>query len=149
MLYFVAIVAPVHINDEVLVWKRYMEEHYGCKVALRSPAHITLVPPFSMSAEKEAELNEHLSGFATTQKSFTVSLQHFDSFPPRVIFVKVIPGEPLLQVKQSLDEYLQPLKNFLFKKEQRSFHPHITIANRDLSKGDYKKSLGIFQDPAV
>jgi 2'-5' RNA ligase len=144
MLYFIAIVAPEEINQQVLIWKKYMEQHYGCKVALRSPAHITLVPPFDMSSEKEQALSEQLSLFCSREKNFSIHLHHFDSFAPKVIFVHVQPGEQLIQLKHRLDEYLIPLKNFSFKKEQRPFHPHITIANRDLPKKDFKKAWKYF-----
>jgi 2'-5' RNA ligase len=144
MLYFIAIVAPGHINEQASIWKKYMEQHYGCKVALRSPAHITLVPPFNMSAEKEPALGEKLALFCGREKSFSIHLRNFDSFAPKVIFVHVEPGEQLLQIKYSLDEYLLPLKDFSFKKEQRPFHPHITIANRDLAKKDFKKAWEYF-----
>ena len=146
MLYFIAIVAPKHINEQVLIWKKYMEQNYGCKVALRSPAHITLVPPFSMSTEKEMALSEHLSLFCNAEKRFTIHLLNFDSFAPKVIFAHVQPGEHLLQIKHRLDEYLYPLKDFSFKKEQRPFHPHITIANRDLAKKDFKKAWEYFSE---
>lgn len=140
MLYFIAIVAPAHIDKQVLIWKKYMEQQFGCKVALRSPAHIALVPPFNMPAEKEGILSGHLSLFAGAEKNFSVQLQNFDSFAPRVIFVNVVADDRLLQIKSRLDEYLVPLKDFSFKKEQRPFHPHITIANRDLAKKDFRKA---------
>jgi 2'-5' RNA ligase len=144
MLYFIAIVAPGHVNEQVLTWKKYMEQEYGCKVALRSPAHITLVPPFSMSSEKEKALSQQLSVFCSGEKSFSIHLHHFDSFAPKVIFVHVEPGKQLVQLKHRLDEHLTPLKDFSFKKEQRPFHPHITIANRDLPKKDFKKAREYF-----
>lgn len=123
-----------------------MEQHYGCKVALRSTAHITLVPPFSMASEKENALGEHLSLFSGREKSFSIHLQNFDSFAPKVIFVHVQPGEQLLQIKHRLEEYLIPVKDFSFKKEQRPFNPHITIANRDLSKKDFKSAWDYFSE---
>ena len=123
MLYFIAIVAPGHINEQVSIWKKYMEQQYGCKVALRSSAHITLVPPFNMSSEKEAALSEQLSLFCRGEKSFSIQLHHFDSFAPKVIFVHVQPGPPLLQIKRRLDEYLLPLKDFSFKKRTTPLPP--------------------------
>lgn len=141
MLYFVAIVVPQHINEQVLVWKKYMEKEYGCKVALRSPAHITLVPPFSMTKEKE--LSNYLREFAGTENKFTIRLKNFDHFKPRVIFVHVDPGAALIQLKERLDSYLP--KSFRFKKEQRPFHPHITIANRDLAKKDFPAAWAYFE----
>jgi 2'-5' RNA ligase len=144
MLYFIAIVAPVPINAEVLVWKKYMEREYGCVAALRSPAHITLVPPFTMKKEREEELGLYLASFSVTEKSFNINLFNFDTFAPRVIFVNVKPEEALLTLKNRLDDYLLPLKNFSFKKEERPFHPHITIANRDLKKTDFHKAREYF-----
>src|SRR5688500_7391773 len=138
MLYFIAIVAPGHINEQVLIWKKYMEQHYGCNVDLRSPAHTTLLRQFAMPSEIEPALSDPLSLFCSREKSFSIHLRHFDSFAPKVIFVHVQPGEPLLQIKYRLDEHLISLKDFSFKKEQRPFHPHITIANRDLPKKDFK-----------
>jgi 2'-5' RNA ligase len=146
MLYFIAIVAPNHINDQVLVWKKYMEKEYGCKVALRSPAHITLVPPFSMSQETEKELSIHLREFSKSQKSFQIRLKDFDNFKPRVIFLHVEPSPLLLALKSRLDNYLVPLKKFPIKKEERPFHPHITIANRDLNKKEFPKAWAYFQE---
>jgi 2'-5' RNA ligase len=47
-MYFVAILAPEKINADALKWKLYFREKFGCRAALHSPAHITLVPPFWM-----------------------------------------------------------------------------------------------------
>ena len=145
MLYFIAIVAPSHIDEQVLIWKKYMEQHYGCKVALRSPAHITLVPPFSMKEESEIELSNYLQEFSSGEKSFSIRVKDFDNFKPHVIFLHVEPGGPLLQLQERLNEYLLSLKKFPIKKEERPFHPHITIANRDLPKKDFAKAWAYFQ----
>lgn len=145
MLYFIAIVAPNDINQQVLVWKKYMEQHYGCKVALRSPAHITLVPPFTMSTEKEAALTGYLQQFSNSKSSFDIRLKNFDNFKPSVIFLHVEPDDLLLQLKLDLENYLLALKDFPIKKEDRPFHPHITIANRDLHKKDFPKAWAYFQ----
>lgn len=141
MLYFIAIVAPGHIDAAVLVWKKYMEQEYGCKVALRSPAHITLIPPFSMARENEPALIEELQQFSAA--SFDIRLKNFDSFKPKVIFLHVEPNELLSQLKAALGQFL--IKDFPIKKDDRPFHPHITIANRDLRKNDFGKAWAYFQ----
>ena len=144
MLYFVAIVAPDWMNEQVSVWKNYMRDKYGCQVALRSPAHITLVPPFSMKPEREADISFHLQKFTATEKNFPVSVKNFDAFRPRVIFLDVEPTEGLMLLKQQLDQYLQTLSTFTFKPEPRPFHPHVTIANRDLKKKDFQPAWEYF-----
>ena len=47
-MYFIALVASDEINQQVLKWKLMMKEKYKCEVALKSPAHITLIPPVWM-----------------------------------------------------------------------------------------------------
>jgi 2'-5' RNA ligase len=146
MMYFIAIVAPDELNNQVLVWKNYMGQHYGCKAALRSPAHITLVPPFSMKEENENELSNYLKEFSAAEKSFPIHVKDFYNFKPRVIFLHVELDSLLIELKERLDIYLLSLQKFPVKKEERPFHPHITIANRDLHKKDFPKAWDYFQN---
>jgi 2'-5' RNA ligase len=145
MLYFIAIVAPDYINQQVLEWKYYMLEQFNCQVALKSPAHITLVPPFSMDAAQETELMEVLDRIASELQQIPVYCEKFDAFKPRVIFVHVLPEERLLQLKNKVESALLQTNRFHIKKEDRHFHPHITIANRDLQKEDFKHAWQHFQ----
>src|SRR6185503_19662981 len=103
MLYFIAIAAPDHINRQVLEWKHYMQQQFNCQVALKSPAHITLVPPFSMRKEQEPELIEILEALAPQLQQFPVHLKNFDAFKPRVIFVHVQPDDRLQQLKKKVE----------------------------------------------
>jgi 2'-5' RNA ligase len=136
-MYFIAVVAPADINAQVLQWKHYMRDHYGCTVALRSPAHITLIPPFWMNEELEKELLMDVDSFALQQPSFHITLKNFDAFKPRVIFVGIQENASLQQLKSSLEHHLVSLQKYPIKKESRPFHPHLTIANRDLRKKDF------------
>ena len=67
-LYFIAILAPKKIDKEVSEWKQYMKEQYGCKVAQRSPAHITLIPPFNMKEEIENLMASAMNEFVSKKK---------------------------------------------------------------------------------
>jgi 2'-5' RNA ligase len=141
MLYFIAIVAPDHINQQVLEWKNYMLQNFNCKVALKSPAHITLIPPFSMRQEREEELAGILQ--TVTFENFPIHLKNFDSFKPRVIFVHVEPSQPLQALRTMVEN---ALTGFPIKKEDRPFHPHVTIANRDLEKEDFPTAWAYFKN---
>ena len=145
MLYFIAIVAPDHINQQVLEWKHYMQQQFNCQVALKSPAHITLVPPFSMRNEQEPELTGILEQLAPQLQRFPVHLKNFDAFKPRVIFVHIQPDDRLQQLKKKVESTLLQTNRFPVKKEDRPFHPHITIANRDLQKEDFQSAWQHFQ----
>ena len=135
-MYFIAIKVPEAIDKEVLQWKHLMRDRFGCIVALKSPAHITLISPFWMQVDLQSALETAMTEFSTTQKSFPVTLRNFDCFRPRVIFVHVETSEFLDALKGGLEDHI--LKNgFAVKRETRVFHPHITIANRDLHKRDF------------
>ena len=51
-LYSIALVPPKNIREEVLDFQRLAEKKFNSKVTLRSPVHITLVPPFNANAEE-------------------------------------------------------------------------------------------------
>lgn len=146
--YFIAIVAPGHVDSEVREFKYYMRDRYGCTVALRSPAHITLVPPFWMDDSLEDELVKDLAVFASRQASFPVSVQNFDAFSPRVIFLAVQENARLGHLKLSLEEFLVSLNKYPVRRETRPFHPHMTIANRDLRKKDFLPAFEHFKNVA-
>jgi 2'-5' RNA ligase len=143
-LYFIGIVAPEEINRRVMEWKNYMLQHFGCKVALRSPAHITLVPPFNLDELRESRLENDIRRFSSAQIPFSIKLGNFSSFPPRVIFVRIESSAQLNSLQKNIEDYLAGL-NYPVKKPDRPFHPHITIANRDLRKQDYQKAFNYFK----
>ncbi|HVT86381.1 MAG TPA: 2'-5' RNA ligase family protein [Chitinophagaceae bacterium] len=133
-MYFIALVAPEKINEEVLKWKLWMQEKFQCQAALKSPAHITLIPPFWMHPELETELLYSITEFSLTQHPFPIQLTNFSCFKPRVLYVDVEKNEALTDLKNNLESFLIQKEKFHFSKEDRSFHPHVTIATRDLRK---------------
>lgn len=132
-MYYMAIVCPDAINEQVLQYKQWMQLHYDCKVALKSPAHITLVAPFYFAAEKEMELIHSLESFVCDILPVSIELNHFSHFGKRVIYINVVPGEALHRLSQSVNNYFRQLFPGVLKKDDRPFHPHITIANRDIT----------------
>jgi len=145
MLYFIAIVTPEAINQQILEWKHYMREQFHCIVALKSPAHITLIPPFEMGETAQPEMQALLEPFAARQQRFPIRLKNFDAFKPRVIYTDVLPNPSLSALQTSLEATLLQSQRFAIKKDDRPFHPHITIANRDLKKEDFPQAWQHFQ----
>ena len=145
MLHFIAIVAPDDINRKVLEWKHYMRDHFQCKVALKSPAHITLISPFEMPDHLQADMQAVLLPFAARQQGFPIHLKNFAAFKPRVIYVDVLPGTQLTELKTAVETTLLQSNRFPIKKEERPFYPHVTIANRDLRKEDFPLAWQHFQ----
>ena len=136
-MYFIAIVLPQDLNEEVLRYKNLMFEKYNCKVGLKSPAHITLVPPFWMEEEKQERLIADINSLSNHVEPFLISTNNFSAFKPKTIFVSTAQNDQLSQVKMATDEFFGNNSFYNIKIEARPFHPHITIATRDL----YKKSF--------
>ena len=145
-MYFIALVAPEAINQQALKWKLWMKEKFKCEVALKSPAHITLIPPFWMKPEMEKELMDAISNFSLKENSFTILLKNFSFFKTKVIFIDVIKNEQLELLRQQLEVHLLACEKFPVKKEERLFHPHVTIATRDLYKKAFYEAWDYFKE---
>jgi len=136
-MYFIAIVLPKDLNEKVLQYKNLMLEKYNCKVGLKSPAHITLIPPFWMEQEKEQQLMSDINSLSNQIHRFFVSTNNFSAFKPKTIFISPMANEQLNHLKQVADNFFKNNSVYNIKIDTRPFHPHITIATRDL----YKKSF--------
>jgi len=143
-MYFVALVAPEEIDRQILKWKNFFKENYGCTVALKSPAHITLIPPFWMNEGLEKDLIKSIDELSTAKNKFEITLKDFAAFKPRVIYVDVLKNELLNGLHESLSDFIYKQNKFPIKKEDRSFHPHVTLATRDLYKKAFYEAWEIF-----
>ncbi|MEO0331724.1 MAG: 2'-5' RNA ligase family protein, partial [Bacteroidota bacterium] len=85
-LYFIALLPPKPFRQLAWKWKEYFRDHYQSKASLNSPPHITLHMPFKLQPEEEPELINTLQSVAENVSPFTVELEGFGAFPPRVIF---------------------------------------------------------------
>src|SRR6188768_2395124 len=143
-MYFIALVAPEEIDQQVLKWKNLFKERYECTVALKSPAHITLLPPFWMNEDLEDDLVNSIKDFSSTKKRFEIALKDFAAFKPKVIFVDVVKNEVLNDLYRSFANYIFSENKFPIKKADRPFHPHVTLATRDLYKKAFQEAWEIF-----
>jgi 2'-5' RNA ligase len=143
--YFLAIVLPEPLQQEVMVFKEYVKEHFNSKAALRSPAHITLHMPFEWKAGKEELLIETLQQFKY-KDAFKVELKDFSCFEPRVVYVDVIKNEALNRLQKELVKHVKQNLNLLNEAQNlRGFHPHATIAFRDLNKAKFNETWKHFK----
>lgn len=138
-MYFIALVLPHPLNEKVLKYKQMMLDKYNCKVGLKSPAHITLVPPFWMEEEKkkEEQLIADINSLSNRLHPFSISTNNFSAFRPGIIFIALAPNEELNEVKKATDDLFKNNSFYNIKIETRPFHPHITIAARDLFKKSF------------
>ena len=140
-LYFVAIVPPSPIYEEAFEQKVYFKTKYNSKASLNSPPHITLHMPFKWMEKNEDEIASHLTSIAHENFPVTIKLNGFSSFPPRVIFINVEMTQELERLQKNLARFFKRQLNvFNANYKELPFHPHLTLAFRDLKKPNYQKA---------
>jgi 2'-5' RNA ligase len=60
--------------------------------------------------------------------------------------VDVIVDEKLARFKKTADEFFRSRPQYKIKIENRPFHPHITIATRDMAKSVFAEAWPLFKD---
>jgi 2'-5' RNA ligase len=145
-MYFIAIVLPEEINQSVLKLKHLMLEKFGCKVGLKSPAHITIIPPYWMTEDLEQPLLQDMDFLSKTIPAFSLTLSRFSAFKPRTIFIDVPVPESLAFVKKTTERFFKTHTHYKAKIDNRPFHPHITIATRDLHKKAFAEAWPLFEN---
>jgi 2'-5' RNA ligase len=137
-MYFVAIVCPAGLNQKILSFKHWMRDRFNCVVALKSPAHITLIPPFWLDEQRETELLETLRSFTIDCNEIEIEVDGFSHFGKRVMFANVKEDSTITEIKKQAEIHFMPPFSNLIKKDDRPFHPHITVANRDMKPHDFE-----------
>jgi 2'-5' RNA ligase len=139
-LYFIALVPHRELGEKIHKIKERMKAEFGAEHALKSPAHITLQMPFKRSSEDETFISETLRRFVTGEKCFTVDLDGFGAFAPRVIFIKISKPEPVMALYSRLKEVLMTELQFGPAEIMKDVQPHITVATRDLTKEAFNEA---------
>lgn len=136
--YFLAIIPPEPILSEAHQLKNHFKEKYHSKASLNSPPHITLHMPFLWKEKKENILLEKLKDFSLTQSHFELQLKNFKAFPPRVIYIDVVTNSALLLFQKALERFCKrEFQLFNANRLDHAYHPHLTLAFRDLKKEQF------------
>lgn len=146
-LYFIAIIPVQPIYDQALALKNHFSDQYKSKASLNSPPHITLHMPFEWKEKKEEILIEKLTLFSKQHSSAELSLKDFNAFPPRVIYIDVVKNDWLENIQRALHRFCKvELNLFNANYKEHPFHPHMTLAFRDLKKEYFKKAWEEFKE---
>ena len=145
--YFIALIPPPPVSDDALRLKNYFRDQYNSKASLNSPPHITLHMPFKWKEEKECELIDAFGKFSLGRPSFKIELHNFSAFAPRVIFIDVVSNDALSLLNKELHRFCKrELNLFNASYKDQPFHPHLTLAFRDLKKPMFEKAWAEFQE---
>ena len=142
-LYFAAIVPPASIREEIKNMKLEFKERFAAAHAFKLPAHITIIPPVWLEKEKEQKFLGILEAISSKQDIFPVKLKDFGHFRRRSVFVKVEDHEP---IKRYFHKVYFHLKEELSSIKGEKFHPHMTLATRDLSRDNFDNSWADFKN---
>ncbi len=144
-LYFIAIIPPDPVYQEIWAMKKDFEENYKSKAALNSPPHVTLHMPFKITSKKEDILVDLLRKVAQKTHTFQLTLDGFGHFNEKVIYIAITKSDPLTTMYKSIANLMK--KEFLvFNSDykNRGYHPHITVAFRNLNKTNFKIAWPIY-----
>ncbi|WP_207423668.1 2'-5' RNA ligase family protein [Desertivirga brevis] len=133
-LYLTAILLPSPLSEEIDDIRKEISSKYNVYAALKPPVHITLYRPLSIPLTTEKNLIQLLKPVAFMHNSFEQKLQNFDSFNNKTLFVHCVKQPILNNLQKDISAVFH--KNKLDPDENKSnssFHPHITIAFRDVT----------------
>ncbi len=149
-LYFFAIIPPEKVQASVTEIKENFKDRYNAKHALKSPPHITLIPPFEYKYSVEKRLIENLELFSSEESSFTQKLENFGTFPPKVIYIRVVKSDHLFNMYRRFGKFMA--KNLGLKSifhDFRKFKPHMTVAFRDLTKKNFYLAKSEYEEKQI
>jgi 2'-5' RNA ligase len=144
-LYFIALVTNGDLFDRIREIQLHCAEEYKSKKALRSPPHITLIPPFRQDTSIELVLDKKLTPFFNKHTSLNIELNGFGKFDSRTIFIKPEENSGLINMQEELQYYLSEDFSFIERNPARKFNPHVTIASGDLRKEYFKTAWQEFE----
>jgi len=98
-----------------------------------------------MEEEKEPALFQDVASLASGYSSFTIRTKDFSAFQPRTIFIDIEKTEWLNKLKDTVDAFFKLNSFYKIKIDSRPFHPHVTIATRDLFKKTFSEAWPIFE----
>jgi len=144
-LYFLAILPSKEIGAEINAFKEEVKERFFSSHAMRSPSHITILPPFWLEPEKIPGLQTELEAGIQSLFPIWIKLNNIGKFEPNVLFVQVEENNKLLDCHLTCKKIVE---NNLSSKMSMNhpFHPHMTIAFKDLDPQLLTKAYDYFQN---
>jgi 2'-5' RNA ligase len=147
--YFLAIVPEGPIQENCTDLKNEIKQKFNVKYALKSPAHVTLKMPFSYNEAKEEVLILSLANFLKQFQGFPMQLGGVNTFGRRVIFIGVSAEERLIHLQAELKNFCKRELNLVDELSDRNFHPHLTIAYKDLKESNFEDVLRVIRSQDI
>jgi 2'-5' RNA ligase len=139
MVYF-SLVCPESVGRDIRGFQQWLFLRHGARAAMKSPAHITLIPPFWWPTANLDALSAHAAAFRFAPPTLKVRLEGFGHFGKRVLFVRIEDQPELQALQEAFNGHMQLLAGGNMKADDRPFHPHVTIATRDMTPAAFREA---------
>lgn len=142
-LYFIAIIPPEEVSEEVTGFKKDFAERFSSEKALKVMPHITLKAPFTWPASKHTALLEWFRRIRISIRPFTIELNNFGAFhnvSNPVVFIHPVMNVFLYILQKEIMRSFKKLYPARIYAVDLKFKPHITIAYRDLAPEKFKEA---------
>ena len=145
-LYLLAILPPPDVSLKIDTIRKECAEKFGVVKALRPPVHITLYKPVWMEESREPELKAQLKEITTDRTPFRQKVRNFGKFGKNVVYINAINNPGLDQLHNVIWKTIRQM-NLDPKSPDlpTSFHPHFTIAYRDVSPELFEQIWSFYQ----
>ena len=147
--YFIAIIPPKKVCDTIIAFKNDLADRFESKAALKIVPHITLKAPFHFPAASHDLILQWFKEMHVTQTAFPQQLKNFGAFHKRrpVIFIKPVMNPELRHLqKLVIENFIGAYGAETVKKTELKFHPHVTVAYRDLQKNKFREAWKEYEE---
>ncbi|PZX59871.1 2'-5' RNA ligase [Algoriphagus ratkowskyi] len=139
--YFLAVVPEGKVMERITKLKVEIKDRHQAKFALKSPAHITVKMPFIYNEAKENKLILKLGEFIEDYRPMLMRIRGVKTFGQRVIYLGVDDTPDLFDFQRELKSFCKRELNLVDELSDRNFHPHMTIAFKDIKKEQFQNIL--------
>lgn len=147
--YFLALVPEGELQEQATFLKETLKERFNVKYALKSPAHITVKMPFTYNESKEEYLEQRLKEFLKDYHPLELIVGGVRKFGDRVVYLNVEGKEDLFFFQKNLKAFCKRELNIVDELSDRNFHPHMTIAFKDLKKNQIPNIIKVLEEQPV
>jgi 2'-5' RNA ligase len=146
-LKLIAIIPPEPLYSDIRNEQTYIAATWGPKRALRTPPHITIIPPMLLNPDEVGWLYGIAYAIAGTVAPFSIQLKNYSSFKPRVIFISPIVSPALSDLHSIWHQaIITRMPHVLAKYPDRPYHPHLTLAHKDVTHTQFDSMWKYYAD---
>ena len=142
-MYFWAIIPGEPHLDSLQRIKQQVSDEYKTYKALNSPPHITILPPIHLEEGALEKINSALEIACQQQQPFDIQLYGFGRFGQRTLFIQAELSDPL---QSFYNKVKQVYEGEGLEIKHDNFTPHLTLANRDISRIQFKRAWESMKD---